>query len=108
MQEKAVYEVNRTLETMLKRGVVDQGRFDQLTAMLLGLPSRPPSDPAQDRFRAGGVTAGAFRGGRIAFGAVSVGDTEAVKQTKLLGEIKTATEGTKAAIEEGSRNGGAQ
>lgn len=103
-QERMVFVVNTTLESMLKRGVIDIGRFDQLTAAL-GLPSRPSADPAQDRFRSGGVQAGSFRGG-IAFGAVSVGDTEAVKQTKLLGEIKTATDGVKTAVEQSS--GGAQ
>lgn len=105
-QERMVFVVNTTLESMLKRGVIDIGRFDQLTAAL-GLPSRPSADPAQDRFRSGGVQAGAFRGG-IAFGAVSIGDTEAVKQTKLLTDIKTATEGTRAEAAQRDRGGGAQ
>lgn len=105
-QERMVFVVNTTLESMLKRGVIDIGRFDQLTAAL-GLPGKlGTSDPAQGPFRSGGVQAGAFRGG-IAFGAVSVGDTEAVKHTKLLTDIKTATEGTRAEAAQRDRGGGA-
>lgn len=106
MQENTVRQVNRMLESMLKRGLIDEGRFDQLTAAF-GLPSRPSSDPAQDRFRSGGVQAGAFRGG-ITFGAVSAGESEIKKQTGILEKIKTATEGTRSEAAQRGQGGGAQ